>query len=256
MRLAGLAFAIAATAAALPAFAGTVITSEVTAPQAAKRRSIVYLEPDRVRLESQGNVLLFRADRNTAYLLKPAEKKFLPITHETMKGLGAAISAMRAQLTRRLQSLPPGQRQKAETILAMTDPAKRPKFVFRKTGGTATYGKWTCQHVEQLLNGRPVERLCVVRLSDLGLVETDAAALRRFQAFLQRRMPHIFGAPSTIDPQALERTVGYLAYPVYTDIPATGVQTTTQSVKKRKLAADLFEIPAGYQEETTSPSPH
>lgn len=51
------------------------------------------------------------------------------------------------------------------------------------------------------------------------------------------------------DLQAIKKVVGYAAYPVHVEIPAVEMQTTIETVEKRPLAADLFEVPADYREE-------
>jgi hypothetical protein len=39
------------------------------------------------------------------------------------------------------------------------------------------------------------------------------------------------------------------AYPVHVEIPAVEMQTTIETVEKKPLTADLFEVPADYREE-------
>ena len=51
---------------------------------------VEYIEADRLRIESPGEVTIFRADQNIAYMLVPADKKFMRMTPETMKLLAAA----------------------------------------------------------------------------------------------------------------------------------------------------------------------
>ena len=76
---------VLSTAVAAPAFAGTVITSEISAPNVAGNSVVYYIEPDRVRMEYPGHIVIFRADQDTEYMLAPAEKKFRRMTPETMK---------------------------------------------------------------------------------------------------------------------------------------------------------------------------
>ncbi|HLY47397.1 MAG TPA: hypothetical protein VKQ73_17590 [Stellaceae bacterium] len=256
MRLWARALAVL-VAAAGPAVAGTVITSSMTMPQAAGGKSVVYLEPDRVRIESQNSVTIFRADQNTVYVLKPSEKTFIRVTPETMKQVAAAMSAARAQLAQQMKSMTPAERAKIEKMLpgAGAGAAQAPQFEFRKAGGTATFGKWSCERVEQLADGRPQAQLCVARLSDLGLGPDDLAALRRFEAFMRQAMPGTAAAGAAIDPQALRTVVGYEAYPVHSEIPGAGVQTTTETVEKKAIPADLFELPAGYREQAMPAAP-
>src|SRR5260370_23650535 len=124
MRLSVFAVFLSTTAAA-PALAGTVITSEISTPNVAGKL-VEYIEADRVRIESPGEVTIFRADQNIAYMLVPADKKFMRMTPETMKLLAAAgdaaferLNAMRPEQRRQVQKvMTPEQRAQVEKMLA------------------------------------------------------------------------------------------------------------------------------------------
>ena len=251
----GLLTIAAAAMATTPALAGTVITSTMTTPEAAGGKSVVYLEPDRVRVESQNDVTIFRADQNTVYVLHPADRKFMRITPQSMQQVAAAMAAARTQLAQRMKSMTPQQRAEVEKMMPGGAAGHAPKFEFRKAGGTATFGKWPCERVEELADGRPQAQLCVAKLADLGLSNDDLAALRRFEDFMRKASPEA-GSSAAIDPQALQRVVGYEAFPVHSEIPAAHVQTTTESVEKKPIAANLFEVPAGYSEQAMPTAPH
>ena len=232
-----------------PAFAGTVITSETTAPKEAAGKSVVYIEPDRVRIESPHDVTIFRGDQNVAYILTPAKKKFMRLTPEKMKEMAAAMEKARAEMAEQLKSMPPAQRAQIEKMMAGEMAGEVPKFTSRKVAGAGTVGKWQCERIEQLANGEKQATLCVVRISEIGLSADDLAPLQRFSAFMLQAAPQSAAATAAMDPQALEQAVGYPAFAVQMEIPAAGVKTTTKSVEKKTNPADLFEVPAGYQEE-------
>ena len=253
MRLSVFAIVLS-TAVAAPALAGTVITSEVSAPNVAGNSVVYYIEPDRVRMEYPGRIVIFRADRDAEYMLAPAEKKFRRLTPETMKQSAAAAAKMfellrsmppeqRAQFEKRM---PPEQRAQFERIMTpealeqvekmMTGQA--PKSEYRKASGTASFGKWRCERVEVMKDGQPHSTLCVANVSGLGLTDDDLGGLRRAAAFMGPT------AGAVADPmeglQTIEKVVGYAAYPVHVEIPAPEMQTTLKTVEKKPLAADLF----------------
>jgi hypothetical protein len=244
-------------AAAAPSLAGTVITGEISSPKVSGKL-VEYIEPDRLRFElSSDYVSIFRADQDTAYLLNPADRKFVRITPEKLKQMVAlTASAMeslksmspeqRAQFAEYLKSLPAVQRAKVERMMA----GQAAKFEFRDASGTASFGKWTCERVDELEDGQPHASLCVVRTSDVGLTEGDVGSLHRFDAFMRQGLPQGLGAFPAFDPQAMEKVVGYAAFPVHVEIAAAKRQTTIETIEKRPLAPDLFEIPLGYQEDS------
>lgn len=246
------AFALSATSAA----ADIVVTNQLTLAQGKTAQTVLFASADRVRMEAPGNVTLFRADQNVAYIVTPAQKKFLRLTPQGMRAAAAQMDMARVQLAAQLKSLPAEQRARLEKMMgkAMPGPGQAPHLEFRKTGASATYGKWNCEGVEQLSDGKPQAKLCVARLADLGLDESDLGALQRLAAFMQQAMPQSASAAATVDPKALEKTVGYPAFVIHSE--AGSVTTTLQSVEKKPLAADLFEVPAGYTEEKSPLAPH
>jgi hypothetical protein len=262
MRLSVFAIVLS-TAVAAPALAGTVITSEMSAPSVAGNSVVYYIEPDRVRMEYPDHIVIFRADQDTEYMLAPAEKKFRRMTPETMKQSAAAAAKMfellrsmppdqRAQVEKRM---PPEQRAQFERI--MTPEAlgqvekmmagQAPKSEYRKAGGTASFGKWRCERLEVVKDGQPRAALCVADISDLGLTEEDLGGLRRAAAFMGQMAGAVAGPME--DLQAIEKVLGRAAYPVHVEIPAVEMQTTIETIEKKPLAADLFEVPADYREE-------
>jgi hypothetical protein len=244
-------------AAAAPALAGTVITSEISTANVAGKL-VEYIEADRMRIVSPGVVTIFRADQNTAYMLVPADTKFMRMTPETMKLLGAAADAA----FELLKSMPPEQRAQFEKMMTPERQAQvakmiagevpqAAKFEFRKPDGTASFGKWTCERVEMLMNSQPHTSLCVVRISVLGLTEEDLGAMRRHFAFRRQGIPQTAGGPAAavdpMEPGAIDTVVGYPAYAVHVEVPAAKIQSI-ETVEKKALAADLFEVPADYRE--------
>jgi len=259
---------VLSTTVAAPALAGTVITSEVSAPNVAGHSIVYYIEPDRVRMEYPGHIVIFRGDQDAEYMLAPTEKKFRRMTPETMKQSAAAATKMfellrsmspeqRAQLEKRM---PPEQRAQFEKIMTPEGLAQgekimtgqTPKSEYRKSGGTASFGKWRCERVEVVKDGKPRSTLCVAAISDLGLTEDDLSGLRRAAAFME---PIAGAVADPIDGlHSIEEVVGYVAYPVHVEIPAVEMQTTIKTVETKPLAADLFEVPADYREESV-PAP-
>jgi hypothetical protein len=241
---------------AAPTLAGTVMTSEASTPKISGK-VVLYIEPDRLRVETSDYVSIFRADQDTAYLLKPADRKFVRLTSEQLKQLADAPALLRetlksmspeqrARFDEHLKSLPPAQRADVERIIA----GQAPKFEFRDTGATASFGKWRCEQIDKLEDGQPHESLCVVRASDLGLTEGDVGSLQRFNDFMGQGLPQELGAFSTMDRRAVVKLVGYAAHPVHTEIPTAKMQITLENVEKKPLSPDLFEIPAGYEEDS------
>ena len=255
MRL--LAFVVALlTAAGTPALAGTVITSEISTPKISGKL-VTFIETGRLRIETPSQVSIFRVDQNTVYLLSPGERKFRRMTAERMKQMAQMTASMRGMLEamspeqrqRFDEHLSPSQRSLIEKMLA----GRAHQFEYKDAGGTASFGKWSCECVDELEDDQPFASLCVARISDLGLSEEDVGMLRRLAEFMRQGLPEGWHTSPATDPQAIEKAVGYPAYPVHMEIPIVEMRTTIETVQKASLGVGLFEIPADYQEEESMP---
>ena len=75
--------------------------------------------------------------------------------------------------------------------------------------------------------------------------------MRRHFAFRRQGMPLTTGGPAAgvdpMEPGAIDKVVGYPAYAVHVEDPAAKIQSI-ETVEKKALAADLFEVPAEYRE--------
>ncbi|HEV2300207.1 MAG TPA: hypothetical protein VGR91_01435 [Stellaceae bacterium] len=256
-RFRALGGAVIVVAIAMPAAAGTVITSA----DSVGFKSALYLEPDRVRIETQTggvtfgadrnnpshgqidtrsmdtNVTIYRTDQNTVYMLTPREKKFQRITQQKMRKLAAAMAKADPHL------------RQAEIENARSPPAIEYRRLER-----ASYGKWPCGRVVQLVDGRPNWEKCVASLSDLGLTEADLRAYRRYREFWLTLPRVVFyflsqdaGGPPW-DFREADKLLGYPSLPVHSTIRGAPGKTV-QSIEKKAIDPALFEVPADYREQ-------
>ena len=77
---------------------------------------------------------------------------------------------------------------------------------------------------------------------------------RKCTQFLRKPLTHkvikALQRTDVVDRRAFEKLVGYAAHPVHTEIPTANMQLTLENVEKKPLSPDLFEIPAGYEEDS------
>lgn len=246
---------VASIAATAPAFAGTVVTSKIELPGVPARQSVMFIDGNHLRLQGPSSVTIFRGDQNTAYMLRPADKTFIKMTPETLKQLAAAVQRARAQVAEELKSMPPDQRARAEKMMQATAPAENTTRTFRKSSGTAQVGKWQCERIEEVVDGRGQANLCVVRITGAGLTAGDLSVLRQFSAFMRQGAPQTARA-AAFDLDALRNAVGYEALPVDTEVPSIRMHSTVTAVETKSLPATLFEVPPDYKEQTINLPPN
>src|ERR1700733_7231283 len=76
------------------AMAGTVITLDQTVNGTPGRPQVMYLEPDRLRMSSPENDMIFRGDQNKVWVVRPEDKAYIELTPESMAQMKAQMDQM------------------------------------------------------------------------------------------------------------------------------------------------------------------
>jgi hypothetical protein len=128
-----------------------------------------------------------------------------------------------------------------------------PKPISYEQAGTAKkVGQWTCTPYRVKGDAPNREELCVARMTEVGLKRDDLKALESLSTFMRQMVAAGPAAarPAALDIEGLSKEVGYDAVPVQmsqlADDGKVEFQTTVQKVEHKSIAADMFEIPAGY----------
>ncbi len=234
-----------------PAFAGVVMTVQEEGKATEEK---VYLEADRARMTSEDGVAIFRADRKVMWMLDDSDKSYVEVTPETAKKMNEALGGMRQQMDEMLKSMPPEQRRMMEQQMGQMAKPVTPaavKSVYRKTGRSATVGKWRCEEVEHLLDGKKDEDICATRLSDLGLARGDIAVMYELEKFMTSMIGTAFNTGKgngEWEFDAVGKALGYDAMPVrWRD--AGGKTTVLKSIERGTAPAGSFELPRGYKKQ-------
>jgi len=251
--VAGLALGLLA---GLPAMAGVVVVTDQVGTDGKPIAGKALLDADRLRLDTPEGALIFRADQRAAFMVNDAKRSFHKMTPQTMQQMRAGVDAALEQMRQQMQSLPPEQRKMIEERMGQAGMAgggpRTSQITYRKTGANETFGKWRCDTVEQLIDGRRTGEFCMARLDALGLTPADVKPFSDLAAFMQEGMGNAMGPRGAFDFARLSDTVGYQGFPVHVSIfnGQTKVQeTTTRSVERTAVPGSTFEVPAGYQEE-------
>lgn len=236
---------------AAPALAGVIMTVQEEGKATEER---IFLEGDRARMTAEGGVVIFRADRKVMWMLDDGDRSYVEVTPESAKRMNDALGGMRRQMDEMLKSMPPEQRRMMEQQMGqMAKPAAPAavKSTYRKTGRSATVGKWRCEEVEHLLDGKKDEDICAARLGDLGLGRADVAVMYELEKFMTSMIGTAFNSgkgSGEWEFEALAKALGYDAMPVrWRD--AGGTTTVLKSVERAAVPAGSFDLPRGYRKQ-------
>ncbi|HXJ01888.1 MAG TPA: DUF4412 domain-containing protein [Micropepsaceae bacterium] len=250
------------------AMAGVVITSTQTKLDTHEAGPVtVYVDSDRLKVESGGNIVIFRGDLNRLWVIDPARHSYMEMTPETMQrmsgqlaGAQAQLGAAGAQLQERLAQMPPEQRAMMAQMLAsrgVTLPDAGPaaqsapaQAVFAKAGGGKTVAGWSCENYTKTVNGQQQEQVCIARAASAGLTASDFQVMDKIAAFV---------APVSSSPMVprmdymnwneMNKAIGFQGLPVDTTIFLQGrplTQTVLTKIDHAAIPANTFDLPQGF----------
>ena len=253
-----------AIAAGGSAAAGTVITLDQTVNGAPGRPQVMYLEPDRLRMSSPENDMIFRGDQNKVWVVRPGDKAYIELTPESMSQMKAQMDQMQAQMQQRLASMPPEQRKQMEAMMASRGmgpnaPAAAAQITYTKDGEPKKVGDFTCTPFKVTMSAGPTSEFCMAKLSDIGLSRDDLKSFVAFGAFMgqmggtgTQRSPM-----ATIDFDTMKKQIGFDGFPVQTSHSSPdgshNVETTLKSIQHQDPPAGTFDLPAGYTRQDMGP---
>ncbi len=237
---------------AAPALAG--ITIEMTHRDAGDQdttRARTFLEADRARMEVDGHLAIWRADKRVFWVVDEAEG----VVHEIDESAVDAMAGMMAQMQAQMAAMPAEQRAMMEAMMkqrgggAMTGaPARAPAPMTWTANGTSdTIAERACKGFDGKRDGQLVEVVCAADWSALGVSATDFSALESLGKFMAK-----MGGPMQAQAEEIRRG---LIDPAGPGVPLRTTVTTPRgasvtelvSVTRSDLAAALFEPPAGLQ---------
>ena len=253
------------------AFGGVVITSTHT-DVATKQSSpaTIYIETDRFKMMTADTVVIYRGDQNRAWVISPQKNTYMEMTPDSMRALGGQIAsaqsqfaAAQSQLQAQLSKLPPDQRALVEAQLGARGlgggppgagaggPGRGapPQVIYTKVGQGKTVANWRCDSYVKSSGGQKEEDVCLAQLASTGMSEGDFRVLDSFAAFMAPvssapMMPH----SDYMDWQAMNRAVGFQAFPLDTVLYISGrpaYQETVQKIDRANIPGNTFDLPSG-----------
>jgi len=249
------------------AMAGVVVTSTYTKLDTKETSpSTLYVDTDRVKLVSQDVTVIFRADTNRMWIIRPGEKVYTELTPETMQQLSGQLAgaqgqlgAAQAQLQARLAQLPPEQRAMMQQMLAARGlggaagasaaPAAPPQISFAKAGGGKAIAGIRCDAYSKTMNGQKQSDLCVAPVASAGMTAGDLQVFERLADFIQP----IASSPLVprmgyFDWNEMNKAIGFAGFPLESVIYIGGqpnLQQTVNKIEHATIPAGTYDLPAG-----------
>ena len=242
------ASAVAASAAATPAFAGTLIVGTYTGTRTPKGRTVEFrIQDGRGKITgSDGQSIYYDHAKRTAYIVDLEKKTSFELNETRAKQMGAQLAEAQRQMEAKLKELPPEKRAMVEKMMKEQGgglPAsggQRAPLQFT-AAGAGTIGAWSCDRWRARGDGRDVE-VCAAEPDALGIPAADVAV---FEGFLDLSESMAGAAGGGLS----ER--GFPGLPLERAESRGGTVTdrfTIERIESQAMSAAELRVPAGLKD--------
>lgn len=254
VRAAGVLLAGSILFASASAQAGAVITYAMTGlPGAAgggAETAVTYIGTSAIKTSFGGGGVIYDDRTKGIRFYDDRNRSYGEMDEGQMAALQAQMRAMQAQLRDQLANLPEAQRKQIEAMMPKAEGDAGPKEVaYRRASTGERVGQWTCDVYEQIADGVKTAELCLAPAARVNLTAADMAMIATMGRASARMGAAAGARAERFDPAAIEKAVGYAAFPVRTVAFHAGkpaMTMTLTSVEQRALPDSTFEVPAGY----------
>jgi hypothetical protein len=282
MSIRSLALAIAMLAVCGHAMAGVVVSGTETSLDGRNSGQMdsmtIYLDTDRLKIITPGNILIFRGDLDRLWHIDTQQKFYVEMSPETIQRYAAliakaqgALAEYQAQLQEQLARLPPVERPMMEQKLVerglgglVGDPPAPPPLLppqigYAKAEGGKTIAGLRCENYARTADGKKVKDVCIAPMTGGGLSPADFQMLNRVWRFIEPAnsvLPPMFTTMMDEDWfsnwHEMNDIVGFAAIPLETTSYYQGrpiAQQTFTRIEREAIPANTFDLPSGYTQQ-------
>lgn len=189
-------------------------------------------------IAQDGEIAIFRIDKNVLYTVNPKEKQYSEIPFaeldRILKGMGEKMKAAADQMRESLKNLPEEQRKQLEQM--MGGGGKQTPVEVKNTGEKKTIGGYGCtKHVVQQGDKELATAWTTLEIKEFGAMRDD------FEEFSKRMMGMNPMGGSLVE--GLQKVEGF---PMKTEY-VKRMKMVVSKVEKRSFSVSEFEVPSGYE---------
>lgn len=224
------------------ASAGVVLELKDLSPGKPPTVSKIMSATDRVRVEVDGNVLIFRGDKQVAWLVQ-ADNTYVEMTREGVAGMADAMKQMEAQLA----AMPPEQRAMVQAMMkgqapGAGAPAPPAPLKWTANGKTDEIAGKPCKGYDGDRQGVVEEQVCAAQWEAFGLARSDFRAFEDMAEFMRSMKGPM--ADSVKVRVADAEIPGVPLRTIIKTVRGEQVQEITK-IEKADVDLSLFDLPAG-----------
>jgi hypothetical protein len=240
--------------ATVPAAAGVrLITGDRSGPAGYRSELSLDGKAARIDLPEPRVTILFRKDRQVAWVVNHAEKTYVEISRSDVQEIAGRLAQARAMLEEKIEYLSSPQREMMEEMLNRQLPGLGTTADpdYSKVESRVRLRGWNCDHYEGTRDGEKVADVWTVNPRELGLGPEDVAVLSDLGEFLEGLADRVGASMATLlldrpDGGGIDgipvRYVGYTGRSIH-------VEQEVLELTPMTFDASFFELPAGLTRE-------
>ncbi len=214
-----------------------------------KITSRVYVDKDRIRVDSQGtkidNTFIYRRDKEVFWTIDNKEKTYMEITRADMLGMKKKMDEAMNKMKEQMKNMPPDERAMMEKMMKGQMPFRPEEPIYKKRASGIIVNKWNCDKYEGYMDGKKAEEIWTTDWEKLGLKREDLEVMEGLGGFFGEfsREQHTFYKVGS-----QER--GYAGIPIRTITYSNGKimdKTELKEIRKQNFASSLFNLPKGFK---------
>lgn len=213
----------------------------------APQTTTIYLASNKMAIE-QGTIgMIYLSRRQILWQYNTAKKVYFELTPESMQALKKKTDAILAKemesIKQQMKSMPADQ--KAAMQKALDEMQHGDTYRFEKLGPAETVNGFRCVPIKVIKNGEPASRVCMARVSDLGMSASDVQVLVSLNKFYFNMGSNASNTPFGYP--GLDKFLGYRGFPVKEADSSSGTTETVTlaSVQHATAPVGVFKLSEG-----------
>jgi Domain of unknown function (DUF4412) len=191
----------------------------------------------------RGGRIVFDEKAQVLHLISDADQTYIDID-KSSAGRGDPMQMMQQQLDR----MPPAQRAQAEQMMKSMTSAMPPPLTYVTSTEKKTIAGYECTRVDGMRGTDKVTEYCGSTSRDFTMTDAEHRTMLDMQGYLRNFMIMVRNADDTM--RAFQWDTSVDGYPVNTRCYVHGTMTldlTLQSVSRKPIPSELFDVPKGYK---------
>jgi len=191
----------------------------------------------------RGGRIVFDEKAQVLHLISDADQTYIDID-KSSAGRGDPMQMMQQQLDR----MPPAQRAQAEQMMKSMTSAMPPPLTYVTSTEKKTIAGYECTRVDGMRGTDKVTEYCGSTSRDFTMTDAEHRTMLDMQGYLRNFMIMVRNADDTM--RAFQWDTSVDGYPVNTRCYDHGTMTldlTLQSVSRKPIPSELFDVPKGYK---------